>query len=287
MLSATEFQQLHKVKKKYSADDLEKALSDISKGSSVYASAVRYKIPKSTLHKRLHGNTKEKPGGKVIFSSGTEQEITSWIIKCAERGGPVTKQQVMATAHKIRQELTGNKNVDAPTTTWFKGFMKRSQSLSSRIAQPITRSSACVSEDDIRRWFAKIENYLKAENLLHLLTESERWINCDETGYELNPKPGKVLAGKGAKVVNFVETAHPSERVSVMYTFGADGHSYSPQIILKNSVSGNKLHEMAAASVGELINRNHSVFLTFLFFRLWWTFLILSNRQRISDPNIV
>ena len=239
-------------KKKYTSGDLKNAIIDISNGSSVHAASKRYNIPDTTLRTHRDGKLKGNRNGKLMFSAEIEKEIADWIVKCAERGGPRTKEEVLNAAHHMRKQVSGDENIAAPSKDWLKNLMQRNGRLSFRIAQAVTRSSACVSETDIRRWFRKIHEYLEMENLLHLMADSARWINCDETGFELNPKAGKVLARKGAPVVNYVETAHPSERVSVMYCFGADGHSYSPQMILKNSVSGNKIHDMASASVGEL-----------------------------------
>lgn len=237
--------------KKYSSNILEQALDDISAGMSVYKAAKLHNIPKSTLQDRKAGKGFGKRGRKTMFTAEEEQDISKWLIKCAETGGPRTKEEFLNTVREIHQQKTGDPSVQIQSNDWLKLFMTRNQGISFRTAQAVTRSSACVSEDDIRRWFTTIQAYLAKEDLLHLLNDSSRWINCDETGFELNPRPGKVLAAKGAKNVNFVETAHPSERVSVMYTFSADGHVFSPQMILKNSVSGNKLVEMAKESVGE------------------------------------
>ena len=49
--------------------------------------------------------------------------------------------------------------------------------------------------------------------------------------------PAKVLAERGSKNVYRVDTAKPMERISVMYTFGADGHFNQPQLILRRSLS--------------------------------------------------
>ena len=238
--------------KKYSVDDLKIAMTEISNGKSLYAVSKQYEIPETTLRDHRDGKLKGNRKGKLMFSPEMEKELSDWIIKCAARGGPRTKGQLLEAAHQIRKQVSGDENVAAPSKDWCKSFMQRNETLSYQIAQPVTRNSACVSEADIRRWFKRIHEYLVKEDLLHLLSDSSRWINCDVTGYELNPKPGRVIAIKGASVVNYVETAHPSERVSVMYTFGADGHAYSPQIILKNSVSANKIHDMISTSVGKL-----------------------------------
>lgn len=235
----------------YSKLDLENALIDISNGSTVYAASKRYNIPNSTLHDRKGGKGSKKRGRKSLFRVEEEEEISQWIIKCAEKGSPRTKQDLLEAVEKIRRQRFGAVKNCFPSKQWLRKFLERNPNLSFRTPQPITRTSACVTEDDIRRWFATIHSYLENEDLMHLLNDSTRWINGDETGYELNPKPGKVLAAKGSKNVNFVETSNPSERLSVMYTFSADGYAFSPQIILKKSVSQQKIIEMTSASVGE------------------------------------
>ena len=231
-------------------------------GSSVNAVAKKYNIPEASLRKYKNGKQPGKRGGQAILPPDIEQEIVVWLQKCAERGKPQTKGQLLETVCKIRRRISGNPEVQAPTKAWTEGFMKRNSNISLRIPQAITKSSAVVTEADIRRWFETITSYMTKENLLHLLNDASRFINCDETGFELNAEPGKVLAQKGGKNVNHVEAAGPSERISVMYTFGADGYSFSPQIILKNTVSRNKIHEMTMQSVGKLKNYNCSKILS-------------------------
>ena len=246
-----EVEERYVKRKRYSADEFNQALREIHHGMTVYAASKRFNIPESTLRLHRNGGGNEKSGRKTMLNADTEKQIADWIVKCAARGGPITKLQLLEAVCSVRKRVTGDESVETPSTAWLKKIFLRNPRISTRVATQITRSSACVSEDDIRRWFHLINGYLDQENLLHLLTDSTRWINCDETGFELNPKPGKVLAERGSRNVNFVETAHPSERVSVMYTFGADGHAYSPQLILKNCTSQVKLQEMASASVGE------------------------------------
>lgn len=251
MSESEEFDVSENVKNKYSNEDLERALSEVFNGTTVYAASKKYGVPESTLRFRKNAKGGGKQGRKLMLNEEIETEISDWIIKCSQRGAPKTKEQLMEAVGQIRKRTLKDPTASLPSNNWVKNFMQRNPQLSYRMAQAVTRSSACVSEADIRRWFAMVSSYLVNENIFHLTSEPCRWINCDESGFELNPKPGRVLAAKGTKNVNFIETAHPSERVSVMYTFGADGHVYRPQIIMKNSVSRAKLLEMTSASVGE------------------------------------
>ena len=239
--------------KTYSEKDLNKAVEEVLKGESVYAAAKRYNIPKTTLHSHKDGKITEKRGRKSIFEVEVEREIAGWIFKCADRGAPKTKAQVMHAATLVRRKIYGDNTAIKVSAKWYQSFLQRNPDISLRVAQAVTRSSACVTEIDIRRWFSTVHHYLAKEDLLHLMDQPARFINLDETGFEFNPTPGKFLGRKGTKNLNYVETGHPSERVSVMYTFGADGHSYSPQMIVKKSVSAEKLREMSLASIGKQI----------------------------------
>lgn len=43
---------------------------------------------------------------------------------------------------------------------------------------------------------------MRDENLEHAFTQDNRWYNCDESGFDLNPKVKKLYAGVGQKQVH-------------------------------------------------------------------------------------
>ncbi|CAH0729912.1 unnamed protein product, partial [Brenthis ino] len=93
-----------------------------------------------------------------------------------------------------------------PGDGWFKAFLKRHPDIVQRTSEGVTQSSANISELDIRKWFTEIHQYLEEIGLLHLLDNPKRVFNGDESGFQLCPKTGKVLAVKGTKNVYSVET---------------------------------------------------------------------------------
>ena len=134
-------------RKKYSTEDMNKALKEVSEGSSVYSASKRHNIPKSTLCQRRHMKGDVKKGKKFMFSPKTEQEIANWIVKTAKCSGPVARKQILEKVRRIRQKITGDKNVDAPSKKWLQFFIVRNESLSSFIAQPKLRSSVLQTEE--------------------------------------------------------------------------------------------------------------------------------------------
>lgn len=113
----------------------------------------------------------------------------------------------------------------------MRGFLKRDPAIVYRTSEGVTQSSACVSESDIRKWFSEIEDYLSQNNLLNIFNEPSRIYNGDESGFQLCPKTGKVLAEKGTQNVYKIDQGNSKESVTVMFTFSADGTACPPMVV--------------------------------------------------------
>ena len=72
-------------------------------GSSIRRAAVEYGIPRSTLHDHISGKVEHgaKPGRDPYLSLEEEEELVSFLLKCARIGCPRTLKQVMALAREI------------------------------------------------------------------------------------------------------------------------------------------------------------------------------------------
>uniref|UniRef100_A0A8D8Z1Q5 HTH CENPB-type domain-containing protein n=1 Tax=Cacopsylla melanoneura TaxID=428564 RepID=A0A8D8Z1Q5_9HEMI len=89
-------------------------------------------------------------------------------------------------------------NNNYPGDGWYNAFLKRHPQITERTAEPITATSACVSEEDIRGYFEKISKTLTEEGHKDILKDSSRVFNGDETCFLFCPKNSKVLARKGS-----------------------------------------------------------------------------------------
>jgi hypothetical protein len=80
--------------------------------------------------------------------------------------------------------------------------------------------------------FTKLNyTYINENNLQEVMMNPSRIFNGDETGFQICPATGRVLAEKGSKNVYCVEKGSSKENVTVMCTFGADGTICQPMII--------------------------------------------------------
>lgn len=221
---------------KYTKEDIQNALREISNGSQITAAARNFNIPLSTLKRRLKGEPKPKGGKVPVIGAEDEGRLADWIIQSARKGDCRSKEQVIRAANELLS-ISGVQRDNPLGNGWMEKFMNRHPNISFRTPQVVTRSSANVTETDIRRFFTKFKAWLEEENYQQAFEDPRRVLNSDETGYELNAIPKKVLAGKGLSNVFNIERAASKKRVSVMYTFSADGSSYRPQLIVPVSVS--------------------------------------------------
>lgn len=238
-----------------SSENLNKALLEIENGSSIGSAAKKFNIPKSTLHRHSQGKIKlgySQP--RSLISPESEEQLVKWLVESAEMGDPKTRKQLISAASEI--VLLENKTVkgESLTSGWLAGFMQRHPEISLRTPQAVTKASAKVSEGDIRRFFEKIFGWIDSKGFSHCLDDAARFLNCDETGFQLNPPPDKVFAKKGSKNVNYIESSNPKSRISAMYTFGADGHSYKPQLIMRSGLR--KLPQVLQALGGKKMHLN-------------------------------
>ena len=70
-----------------------------------------------------------------------------------------------------------------------------------RTSEAVTAASSCVSEENIRKWFDEVQEYVRENNLEEVMDDPSRIFNGDETGFQICPSTGHVLAENGAKNV--------------------------------------------------------------------------------------
>ena len=69
-----------------------------------------------------------------------------------------------------------------------------------RTREAVTAASTCVSEENIRKWFDEVQEYIRENKLEEVMDDPSRIFSGDETGFQICPSTGRVLAGKGAKM---------------------------------------------------------------------------------------
>ncbi len=211
-------------KASYTKDDLEFALVKIKNGMSIKMASRTFKIPRGTRQNRIHNRTKKsvnRSGPAPVLTVEEEKSIVDWIEENMKRGFPKRYGDMIFAVKEFldkcpRPNPFKGKNIvkyytersqkiqevevvldNLPGRSWYNSFLHRNPKISLRQPESVTDASSKVSESDIRRWFKQIEDYCVENECEEALKDPTRIYNADETGFQLCPKTGKVLAIKG------------------------------------------------------------------------------------------
>lgn len=183
--------------KKYSEKNVQEAIAAVQNGTSKHKAALLCGVPRSTLQFRLSDKfVKTEPGPAPILGYNAEKDLVNWIKVCSEKGFPRRKENIQVSVKEYldQSKLQSPFKNNLPGDGWYHNFLKRNPEISERFPEVVTSASSCVSENDIRNWFAQIYNYLAKENYLNILEDPSRIFNSDETYFMVCPKMKHVLA---------------------------------------------------------------------------------------------
>lgn len=214
-------------KRQYPKEAIDNAVNSVlNEGISVRQAAKKYGLPRSTIQFKIKNpGSKFKSGPDPVLTSTEEDALCSFILNLAKRGFPRKKEdiQLCVQTYLKRNPRQNPFKDDKPGDVWFKAFLKRHPIITTRTSEGVTTASACVSEDDIRKWFREIQEYINEEGLNEAIEDPRRIFNADETGFNICPKTGKVLAGKGEKNVYQIEKGSAKENITDLFTLFSSG----------------------------------------------------------------
>lgn len=148
----------------YKREALEAALADVRNGMAKSAAAKKHGVPRSTIQFRL-GNkfSTEELGPPPILTKEEETTLENWIVECCRKGFPRRKEDLQLS---VQEFLTQNERPNPfknnlPGIGWYQAFLKRHPAIATRTPEGVTPASSCVSENDIKGWFAQVEEILK------------------------------------------------------------------------------------------------------------------------------
>lgn len=125
----------------------------------------------------------------------------------------------------------------------------------------MTSASATVTSQNIDFFFKNITDYIKNNGLEELYGKPEVFLNLDESGFDLNALPSKILTSKNFGHSYSIETANHNQRISITACICADGTYLTPQIIYKSKFS--RIEEAANLARGSFFLFLISFFLQF------------------------
>lgn len=211
---------------------------------SVSSAAKEYNVPRMTLSDRVNGKIplNAKMGVKTALTTDEESALCSYISYMANRGFPLSIQQLMGFAWCIAKER-GREHVftkSGPSRKWWQGFKKRHPDLSLRRPDALDRGRACLGNvNALREYFQLLKETIEVNGLSD---KPERIYNCDEAALFLNKSAGQ-------KVIVPTRTKHPhslsvatNEHISVHCCVSAAGQALPPMIIFSKSMPGGAYH---------------------------------------------
>lgn len=233
---------LKKSEKSWTPEMMYEVIEAAGNSMTLSEAARRFGVPKSTLSLNSRCFTpidcKKRPS--TILSSEEESNIENWIIYCADRGFPVTKNHLFDC---IQDYLVRNKKKNPfknnrPGKHWYNAFMQRHPSLTKRISQNLNTTRAAVTETDLRGWFSTVHDYLKKKNLLFI--DPEQVFNLDESAFMMVPKDNTVITKKEAKSVYQIVSASDKACITTLITASASGQMAPPMILFDSKKSPKK-----------------------------------------------
>lgn len=265
------------------------AIEDANRGMAYKTAARLHGVPRITLMDKHKGKVpiKAKMGAASVFSPEQEDQIVVWVRHMAKTGFPLSKETFLNSAGKLAKELKlkFGEN-ERPGRKWLSLFLARHPEISFRVSQNLTAMRRTVSQENINSWFKEVENYLKDNFLLEILEDRRRVFNTDETAFFLNPKPGKVLAGKGCKTVYTAAGNDEKFNLTVLLTANAEGEIAPPMVVYRY----NRIPQIIAESFPSTwaIGKSENGWMTHELFYEYMTniFLPWVKSQNISFPII-
>lgn len=221
-------------RKNYSAENLNNALDAVHKGVSLRKASMVFKIPLATLSRKYKNPDAvyKKPGPECVLGDDIEKDIAKWILLRAQVGDPVSKAELL-DAVQAYVKSSGMKTPfkdGRPNKHWYKSFRKRHPKVAKRKPQKLSHARANVTQEELKQWFAEIDQHMKEKKLEDL--GPDRIFNCDETSLPLSPEADTVLAEKGAPNVYKV-TDDSKECITLLSTYSASGKRAPPMVMFK------------------------------------------------------
>lgn len=221
----------------YPESALAAALRSITEnGRSIRSASKEFNVPRATLQDRIQGRIlvgPRKMGPGTILTDEEESKLAKWCLNLAKCGFARKKDDLLNTVQKIiNNDNRPNPFANGrPGKTWYASFLKRHPELAIRTAEGVSKGRAIITEENLRKWFRELNEYLKQNDWEDVLKDPSRIMNGDETSMSMCPKTGKVIAPKGWKSVYSVQMGKEKEAITVLLIFSADGKTVHPLVV--------------------------------------------------------
>ena len=230
-----------KEKKKYSDEDLEKALARMKNGETYYKLAKETQIPMETLRYNIVHQVKRRgPGRPSVLSQEEEKDVVQSAISLAEAGFPMDRTDVKLFVQsylnaKGREVSQWKDNIAGKE--WMISFLKRHEKeIRSRKPELLTKQRAeGLTKETMEKFFDMYEKVLRKNDLL---SSPERIYNIDETALNTDPRSSKVLVRRTNKTSYLKSASGGKTCYTALFCCSVTGNYVCPMIIYRSSGCG-------------------------------------------------
>ena len=160
------------------------AISSIQKKeiSNIREAACPYNVPRTTLQRRLNGDTFriEQRANNHKMNQNEEESLVQWILSMDRRGAAPRPAHVRDMAN-ILLSKRGDTNIQTVGVNWATNFIKRHDELKARFSRRYNHQRAkCEDPNIIKEWFSRVQITIMQHGIAF-----EDIYNFDETSFAM------------------------------------------------------------------------------------------------------
>jgi len=194
----------HKKLNKWSQERMANAIAEaklLGANAKLRMIARAWDVPKSTLQRRLKGlvmGAQHCSGRKPVFSEREENELEVLVKDMAQRGFPLTENNIRDLAHQYATK-NGIKGLSSKNGQagwyWLKGFLRRHPTISVKSPEALSSYRASgMNRQVVDKWFNDYKSLLDSKGIADV--PSHIW-NLDESGIQDTFRPKHAVGEKG------------------------------------------------------------------------------------------
>ena len=203
-----------------------------------------------------------------ILTVAEENKLADWLVERSKRGFGLSVNEFLDSVQKFigkdnrKTPFRGNR----PGRKWYRGFIKRNPKVRLRNARPLDKKRAKISAADIDNWFTEYEQFLRKNGLVN--HPAQIW-NCDETGFDLQGKAGKVLEPSAPKDQPYRVVAGSKEHVTVLPCFNAAGQCIHPHFLFAGKLAPTAYNPLKGGVPGSTFSMTEKGYMDAATFCMW------------------
>ena len=250
------------------------AVKAVEDGMSLRKACRLHNVPIETTRRRVLGRVEMqcRPGPATVFSQEEEEQLAEYIIKMADMGFGLTREDLRLTAYRLAEKLQKSHPFlnGIAGRGWLDGFFARHPKLVLRSTQPLSYSRAVSANPEaIKDHFAKLGSLYAR---LNILSKAMQIYNVDECGVSIVHKAGKVISEIGRKNVWAISSGEKGKNHTIVSCVSASGSALPPFLIYPRKRITDNLKE--GAYPGTSFNCSDSGWITQELYIEWFKFFL-------------